>query len=150
MKKKDRRPVDRRHCSSWTKTSCHSRFCFSSHPWIHRRAETPFWVQISNPPPQAHFLRHLVAPALAIPWPFTLSLGHPIHSFFIKLQRSLRLISCGSWWNGEPAGSFPEAGRGWEGCQRWFRSGATDVGAGQLIRGVGGGPLIMWSLNLET
>lgn len=56
---------------------------------------------------------------------FTLSLGHPIHLFFIKLQRSPRLISCGSWWNREHAGSFPEPGRGREWCQRseaggWF------------------------------
>lgn len=83
------------------------------------------------PPSPLFPVLHFRAPAPAILSPsrshssFTLSLGHPIHLFFIKLQRSPRLISCGSWWNREHAGSFPETGRGREGCQRskvggWF------------------------------
>lgn len=43
----------------------------------------------------------------------------PFIYFFIKLQRSLRLISCGYCWNGDHAGSFPETGRG---RQRSWRS----------------------------
>lgn len=39
----------------------------------------------------------------------------PFIYFFIKLQRSLRLISCGSWWNGEHAGSFP---KDWQGLRQ--------------------------------
>lgn len=56
---------------------------------------------------------------------FSRSPGHPIHLFFIKLQHSPRLISCGYWWSREHAGSFPETGRGREWCRRskdggWF------------------------------
>lgn len=58
---------------------------------------------------------------------FTLSLGHPIHLFFIKLQRTPRLISCGSWWNREKAGSFPEAGRGRDRCQKSKAGGLVKI-----------------------
>lgn len=93
---------------------------------------SPTLLSPSTPPPQSpHFLLHFRAPAPAILWPFTLSLGHPIHLFFIKLQRSPRLISCGSWWNGEHAGSFPETGRGRERCQR---SGGCRGGFGAVRR----------------